>query len=369
MLQQDADIIALKFKYQRLAKSNLNLWKEAKKYYLQSKQNLASTTLYSYKHTIEVFEDFYASCYEDKKRISFVSEIEREHFTAFLDYAQLRYKRKDGTISNKQLIKIIQILKSFFHWLKASEVKGEYVYFIDLLKVPKNNKSIVRRHTLVLSPDEAKKMLQELLNLTLTAQKYKHSNPKRYRHYKQIYVVICFLATYGMRLSEISNITMDKVTKSLDGKSTILDLRIKGGRQLPLKIHPHMGKMLEEHIDEFCKGGSKNDYVFYNLSRTKPMPSKKTWHMVKNLAKKIGITRKITPHSFRATLATYMDISGHPIGDIQKQLGHASPEMTRKYIDSLRVVDATKYDLFKAIGINSEKFTQIPYSESQKQPL
>lgn len=53
--------------------------------------------------------------------------------------------------------------------------------------------------------------------------------------------------------------------------------------------------------------------------------------MLQRLVRAAGITRPITPHGLRRSVATNMLAQGVPLRDVQLQLRHADPRMTMRY--------------------------------------
>ena len=54
--------------------------------------------------------------------------------------------------------------------------------------------------------------------------------------------------------------------------------------------------------------------------------------MVRDYAKKAGIKKKVTPHTFRHTFATELIRNGADITAVRKMLGHSSLSATNIYI-------------------------------------
>jgi site-specific recombinase XerD len=67
--------------------------------------------------------------------------------------------------------------------------------------------------------------------------------------------------------------------------------------------------------------------------------------MLKKLARRAGVDRRVTPHQFRHALASEWRREGHDLEEIQGQLRHANPSTTDRYLRQVapvRVIRAAK---------------------------
>ena len=69
------------------------------------------------------------------------------------------------------------------------------------------------------------------------------------------------------------------------------------------------------------------------------------WQMVKEYARKVGITKSISPHTFRHTYASHLLDAGADLRIIQELLGHSSISSTDRYT---HVSCSQVRELFKA---------------------
>ena len=72
------------------------------------------------------------------------------------------------------------------------------------------------------------------------------------------------------------------------------------------------------------------DYLFLNR-RGKPLSRAMIFTIVKNLAEKAGITKNVSPHTFRHSFATHLLENGADLRAIQQMLGHESITTTEVY--------------------------------------
>ncbi|MFH1790196.1 MAG: site-specific tyrosine recombinase/integron integrase [bacterium] len=156
----------------------------------------------------------------------------------------------------------------------------------------------------VLSTGEVKKILSVVRNP-------KHS------------CIISLLYGTGIRVSELVKIKI----KDIDFDRNILHIRQGKGNKDRLAILP--AKLLEI-LKTQARVKSANDYLFTN-GRGYCLTTRTIAKVVKNLAVSAGISKNVSPHSFRHSFATHLLESGTDIRHIQELLGHAKLETTQGY--------------------------------------
>jgi integrase/recombinase XerD len=77
-----------------------------------------------------------------------------------------------------------------------------------------------------------------------------------------------------------------------------------------------------------------------------PITRQGVFYLIKNYAKKSGIKKKVTPHTFRHTLATHLIENGADLRSIQELLGHSDISTTQVYTHVSR--KWVKEEYFKA---------------------
>jgi integrase/recombinase XerD len=77
-------------------------------------------------------------------------------------------------------------------------------------------------------------------------------------------------------------------------------------------------------------GADRDPHLFLNRWG-KGMTPNAVWHVVSKAAKRAGLEKRVSTHTFRHSCATHMVRNGAPIRQLQEMLGHASLETTQLY--------------------------------------
>lgn len=155
---------------------------------------------------------------------------------------------------------------------------------------------------------------------TLTQQELEQlkqiKSERNLRTYQRNNLIFDFLFYSGLRVSELVNIRHS----DWEGKS----LRIwgKGNKIRSVFLPPFLVEKLNPN---------STDYLFTN-QKQKPLSSLVIRQIIQQRIKKVGIEKKITPHSFRRSFATHLHNQQAQLTTIQLLLGHESINTTEKYI-------------------------------------
>ena len=143
------------------------------------------------------------------------------------------------------------------------------------------------------------------------------------------FLIIEFLYSCGLRVSELCAIRLD----SIDYEQNLIKVLGKGGKQ---RLVP-FGKKLEKKLIDFIsrirpKINKNNDYTYLFLSQkgTK-MTRQQVWSMIKKAQKFLGISKTISPHTFRHSFATHLLENEIDLRHIQEMLGHSQLSTTKIY--------------------------------------
>ena len=138
------------------------------------------------------------------------------------------------------------------------------------------------------------------------------------------------LYSCGLRVSELCNLKLSE----LYFEEGFIKVEGKGSKQRLVPISPRAINEIKLYIPdrnqiEVKKG--HEDFVFVSQRRGKGLSRIMIFHMIKELAEKAGITKNISPHTFRHSFATHLLEGGANLRAIQCMLGHESIATTEIY--------------------------------------
>lgn len=144
------------------------------------------------------------------------------------------------------------------------------------------------------------------------------------------YIIIEMLYSCGLRVSELCELCIS----DLFLKEGYMRVRGKGSKQRLVPMSERMVELLEMWLQERSEMDIKpgeEDYVFLSHRRKKRLSRITVFHNIKVYAERAGITKNISPHTFRHTFATHLLEGGANLRAIQAMLGHESIGTTEIY--------------------------------------
>ena len=186
-------------------------------------------------------------------------------------------------------------IKSFYEITVNMPVK------IDRIPYAKKSKSL----PIVLSVDEIQKMFSVCDNL-------KHK------------VILGLLYSCGLRVSELINLKWQHIDRS---RMVINIIAAKGDKDRQVGLPENIIPLLEKYYLEYkCK-----PYVLEGQFKEQ-YSSRSVLQVVKHLAEKAGLNKKVWTHLIRHCYGTHQVESGVDINLIQKILGHSNVKTTNIYL-------------------------------------
>lgn len=215
----------------------------------------------------------------------------------------------DISIHPRSQARILSGIKSFFHFLvMADYLEGDPS---ELLEGPKIGFKLPE----VLTVEE--------IDLIIETVDMDKKEGQRNR------AILETLYSCGLRVSELCNLKLS----DLYFDEGFIKVEGKGNKQRLVPISPRAIKEIRYWLLDRNQGKIKQgfeDYVFLarwgnNISRIM------VFHLIKELAEKAGITKNISPHTFRHSFATHLLEGGANLRAIQSMLGHESIATTEIY--------------------------------------
>ncbi len=164
--------------------------------------------------------------------------------------------------------------------------------------------------------------------------------------------ILAILLGCGLRRRELADLLLDHLQRREDHWA-IVDLVGKGGH---IRTGP-VPDWVKRAIDEWVTAaGIKDGKLFRCVCRAgnswgDGMTEKVVWHVVKENAVKLGLS-KVAPHDLRRSCARLCHAAGGELEQIQFLLGHVSVQTTERYLGCKQRLKGAVND---RIGIEPEK--------------
>jgi integrase/recombinase XerD len=268
------------------------------KSYLKIERSLSDNSIVAYTRDIKKFAD-YAINLELSE-----SKIERNDISNFLVLL------KKSNISARSQARIISGIKAFYKYL----ILEDYIKYnpTDLVESPKIGFRLPDTLSLI--------EIDKLISAIDLSQQHGERNRS----------ILETLYSCGLRVSELINLQLSNINFN----ENYIKVTGKGNKQ---RLSPISGKALKYlsiyinevriHLD-IKKGNS--DFVFLN-NRGAKLSRVMIFLIIKKLAEKIGLNKKISPHTFRHSFATHLIEGGADLRAVQEMLGHSSITTTEIY--------------------------------------
>ena len=243
--------------------------------------------------------------YLDKNEIS-VSPIEIDESIV----KQFIYE-VSKSLNTRSQARIISGLRSFFDYLIFEDYRENNP--TDLIETPK-----IRRKL----PDT---LSQFEVDTLINAIDLSHPQGERNR------TILETMYSCGLRVSEVISLKVSDLFFE-EGFIRVLG---KGNKQRFVPIHINTQKYINIYIKEIRSHIKTQkdfeDTLFLNR-RGKGLSRQMIFMILKELAEKIGLTKKISPHTLRHSFATHLLKNGADLRAIQQLLGHESITTTEIYV-------------------------------------
>ena len=273
-------------------KKNLNNYHD----YITIERNLSQNSIQSYMRDLNQFSKF-------NQKINPL-HIKRENILEYIDYIN------EYNISARSQARILSSIRSFYNFLifenKLKIDPCEHIHTPKIgFKIPTT-----------LTVKEVDKIINSIDLSSETGERNR--------------AIIECLYSCGLRVSELITIKISNVSL----KENIMKVIGKGNQQRIVPLSNTLHTYLKYYLD-FIRSKQKIqkadlDTLFLNR-RGRGLSRVMIFTIVKELSTQAGITKTVSPHTFRHSFATHLVEGGADLRVVQEMLGHANITTTEIY--------------------------------------
>jgi integrase/recombinase XerD len=286
-------------------------WEKGFRQYLIFERALSSNTIDAYLKDVAKFS-------------SFAQSIEKPFSAiALKDLEQFIIELTEIGLGSRSQARIMSGVKAFFQYLLIEkEVENNPASFWESPKIGKKLPE-------VLEAFEMDSMIEAIDHTKSSGQRDR--------------AIIEVLYSTGLRVSELTHLLLGDLFLS----ENYIRVTGKGNKQRLVPIGSVAIKHLQYYInherDKLKPKGQNENIVFLN-QRAGKLSRVSVFTLVKELSKKAGINKNVSPHTIRHTFATVLLEAGADLRAIQQMLGHQSITTTEIYthIDRSYLKDVIK---------------------------
>jgi integrase/recombinase XerD len=270
------------------------------KQYLQLERNLSKNTIEAYLSDISKVEEYSV---ENNIEISSL-ELSSEFLQEFV-----KWIAQSGT-SGRSQARILSGIRSFYDYLLLEKkIEKNPTELIEFPKLAKNLPT-------VLSEVEIESMLA-LIDL---------SKEGGFRNK----VILELLFACGLRVSELINLEIGHISF----KEEWILVTGKGNKQRLVPVSQNALNLIKVYLDSeriHFEAKTKDKEILFLNRRGGRLTRVFIFTVIKELAAKAGIRKKVSPHTFRHSFATELVSNGADLRAVQSMLGHQSITTTEIY--------------------------------------
>lgn len=277
-----------------------NAYKKGFKAYLQLEKSLSENSVEAYLHDIEMLTSFLLATNQTKTP----SEIVLKDLQAFVKWVS-----ELGMTATSQA-RVISGIRSFFKYCLLEQI-------------------CTSDPSILLNAPKSKRKLPDTLHfdeIELIIRQIDLSSPEGGRNK----AILETMYSCGLRVSEVVNLKISGLYLDVG----FLKVTGKGDKERLVPIGSEAIKCIKIYKDKIrvhqpIQPGSE-DFLFLNR-RGKKLSRVMIFYIIKDLTLKAGITKIISPHTFRHSFATHLVEGGADLRAVQEMLGHESITTTEIY--------------------------------------
>lgn len=268
--------------------------------YLRFEKNASENTIEAYVSDLQKLQDF-----AEQNLINITPiTISYEHLQEFL------YQVSKINYSERTQARWISSIKGFFSFLLEDELREDNPSA--LLETPKLGLYLPD----TLSLEEIEKLISATDENTDLA--------KRNR------CMIEVLYGCGLRVSELTELQISNI----NFKENYLKIQGKGDKVRFVPLADYTADFIKNYINNIRskqKINPKHSDILFLNSRGAQISRQMVFLIIKDIVRKAGIQKNISPHTFRHSFATHLLQNGADLRFIQEMLGHSSITTTEIY--------------------------------------
>ena len=244
-------------------------------------------------------------------------------------------KRK---ISLKQIINETEILQKYFRYLnrtkisptsikrKYSSLSSYFSYLIDRKIIKKNplngiyTPKLKKKLPTILSIEEIKRIFNQSENTDNELLGLRDR------------CIIELLYSCGLRVSELCELKINNIQFD----ANVIRFYGKGNKERIIPLTFYAKEWLEKYLyqsRQILSNRKSSEQKFVFLSNNgKRLTRAAIWQSIKKYVNAAGITKTVSPHTFRHSFATHLVDGGANLIEIQKLLGHSDISTTEIYV-------------------------------------
>jgi integrase/recombinase XerD len=275
-------------------------YKKGFKGYLQLEKSLSDNSVEAYLRDVEKLTDFLSA----SNQLKTPGEVELKHLQQFI-----KWIGELGMTASSQA-RTISGIKGFYKYCLIEEVVKKDP--TALLEAPKLKRTLPD----ILSFEEIENIINQL----------DLSKPEGNRNK----AILETMYSCGLRVTELVNLKISCLYLDV-GFVRVIG---KGDKERLVPIGSDASKFIKIYkenirVHQPIQKGFE-DILFLN-QRGKQLSRVMIFYIIKDLAKKAGITKNISPHTFRHSFATHLVEGGADLRAVQEMLGHESITTTEIY--------------------------------------
>ncbi|HND72217.1 MAG TPA: site-specific tyrosine recombinase XerD [Bacteroidia bacterium] len=268
--------------------------------YIKLEKSLSANSNEAYMHDVELLYEFLLETHPEKN----VEKLTLDHLQEFIQWINER------NLSARSQARIISGIKAFYKYLLLENIISDDP--TTLLETPKLGRKLPEFLTI----EEVDAMLNAIDLSTAEGQRNR--------------AMLETLYSSGLRVSEL--ISLKKSNSFFD--IGFLKITGKGNKERLVPIGSSAIKHINIYEESFrrqLKIKTGNDDILFLNRRGAQLTRVMVFTIIKQLAIKIQLKKKISPHTFRHSFATHLIEGGADLRAVQEMLGHESITTTEIY--------------------------------------